>query len=491
LQRRRSRTYRTFSLFLAFTLILFLLPDRSYSQDRLLPLNKTFDLSQERLILEKGQSFHSAFQPYSERDFSSSAIAIDSVQEVLSLSKRKEYSGVWRKLFYEHLFILDSQNVKLTLDPIYHFEYTKESDGRDETLFKNSRGFLLLLQLGENVAVGSSFLENQARLPSYVAQRVDATDVAYGQGRVKQLDTAYYDFAMSSAYLTYSPSDWINLTIGHGKHFIGNGFRSHLLSDLAFNYPYLKIKTNWLDGKLQYQNLFNLYQDLERVPSNEQTEELFERKMGATHYLSIIPHPKIEIGLFESTIYPSIDTSGKQEIPFQAYVPILFLNTLADDSDILAQNLGLNLSIKPIEDLMVYSQLSSQNLDEGLTSFQIGAKYFLMNGLRIGVEFNSVKTDSIFGYHHYNESLGLPYSGNQNEIIGSAQYMWKRWNLLARGNLYQGDVEQRFMMGELSYMVNPAVNSNLYVNLTHRDVDNLLLFSFGWRTSLQNLYFNY
>lgn len=460
------------------------------SQNRLNYLNHSFDLKIDQAIIQKG-GIHSSFQPLSEMDLQRLDQDLDSLIPLFSVAKKQDLRGWKRKLFHEHLFILDTQEVQLTLDPIYYFEYTHQLDEEDNPFFKNGRGFLLQLQVSDYLAVGSSFLENQAKLPDYISNRIEATDAAYGQGRVKRIDTSFYDFAMSSAYLTYRPWDFMDLTIGHGKHFIGNGYRSHLLSDLAFNYPYLKLRTNWWDGRIQYQNIYGLYQDLVRVNTQTLTEDLFERKFAATHYLSIMPHPKLEIGFFESNLWASIDSSGRQEPPLSAYAPVIFLNSLvADKKDVLAANLGLNIAYSPFEKLQLYTQLSSLDTDEGLSSYQLGFTYFLIENLRVGVEFNAIE-DSSFTYAHYNESLSLPYAGKQEEIVLSAQYMYQRWNILARANLFSGDVDQAFVLGELSYMLNPSVNSNFFISTRYREINSELFFSFGWRTSLQNLYFNY
>ena len=77
--------------------------------------------------------------------------------------------------------------------------------------------------------------------------------MAYGQGRVKSFEEGY-DFNMASSRITYTPTDYLNIQLGHDKHFIGNGERSLLLSDLSFNYPFIRLQSDWLNGKLKYQN---------------------------------------------------------------------------------------------------------------------------------------------------------------------------------------------------------------------------------------------
>ncbi len=97
---------------------------------------------------------------------------------------------------------------------------------------------------------------------------------------------------MASAYLSVSVNKHINIQAGHGKHFVGNGHRSLLLSDLAFNAPFLRVNSNWFNGKLQYQNLYTVYQDLNRLSTTTVSEGLCERKQAATHYLEFSPNHK-------------------------------------------------------------------------------------------------------------------------------------------------------------------------------------------------------
>ena len=68
------------------------------------------------------------------------------------------------------------------------------------------------------------------------------------------------DFYYATGYINYDINRFFDLQLGHGKHFIGDGYRSMLLSDNSFNYPYLKITTDiW---KFKYINLFSYFQDI-------------------------------------------------------------------------------------------------------------------------------------------------------------------------------------------------------------------------------------
>ena len=63
-----------------------------------------------------------------------------------------------------------------------------------------------------------------------------------------------YDYFDAEGYVGLDVSRNVALELGHGKHMLGNGMRSLLLSDTGDNYFYVKLNTRiW---KLQYQNIW-------------------------------------------------------------------------------------------------------------------------------------------------------------------------------------------------------------------------------------------
>ena len=306
----------TFGLLKICLGISFLVPFFALGQNHNLPLNQTFDFELDRRLLSNDQIRHTSFKPILERETGFSEDDRRLTTPSLFFTRRSDKSFVARKLFHEHFISLDTGLVTLTIDPLFNLELGKElkDDPREINLFKNMRGFNIKLKVGDKVAIESSFRENQTNLPFYLDARTDNNQVAYGQGRIKTFKDDGFDFAMASSYISYSPSDRVNLQAGHGKHFIGEGHRSLLLSDLAFNYPFLKINSNWFDHKIQYQNLYTIFQDLERVAKSDAAEALFARKQSAFHYLEFNPNAKFSIALFEGVVFPSLDTTGNIDV---------------------------------------------------------------------------------------------------------------------------------------------------------------------------------
>jgi hypothetical protein len=484
-----------------------LIPFFVFTQNVNIPLNQSFNVELERSIAASKEIIHSSFKPILLRDSKNG----DNVAALRI--ERSDKSWVGKRLFYEHFITLDSTDFKLTIDPIVNFEFgvDNEFDARAEpNLYKNTRGFVARLQFGKRVALESTFRENQAVLPYYLYERTKLIGVAYGQGRTKDFKEVGFDFAMASAYISVSPNERINFQLGTGKHFVGEGHRSLLLSDVAFNSPFLRFNTNWLGGKLQYQNLYTLHQDLNRLQSTTNSEGLFERKQAATHFLEVSPNYKFNIALFESTIFPSLDTSGNIPVGVNYWVPIIFLNTLLEGDKSKGNNkVGLNVNYKMVEKIQLYGQLALQS---GNVNYQIGTKVFPFKNVMLQAEFNKISDlhrNNLFT--HYNESLTHPVNYQSSELIGIAQFKENRWLTRAAANVILNDnIDIMVIDFRQSFIVNPSYNFILQAGVQIRRVENFEGISqtqpstamggmalnsnfiyFGLSTNLQNIYTNY
>ena len=176
--------------------------------------------------------------------------------------------------------------------------------GKDDlgNTYTNTRAIELKFQIGDKVSAYSSFYESQAILPKYIEDYLWSAEegaidfVLPGQGvaRVSAYDRSKrdIDYALANGHVSYQANKHFNFQFGHGKHFIGDGYRSMLLSDNSFNYPYLKITTDvW---KLQYVNLFSLT----KIYEMSLKWPVFIEKFSTIHYLSYNLNKRLNIGLF-------------------------------------------------------------------------------------------------------------------------------------------------------------------------------------------------
>jgi len=370
-------------------------------------------------------------------------------------TKSKSLSSILvRKIKKESLFIIKDSVSKfsLTIDPLFNLELGKDlADTSGEKLYKNTRGFLLRGHIGNKFAFESSFYENQATFANYIDQYIASTDdlfpskynydynVIPGQGRAKKFKANGYDYAMASGYVSYSPIKALNVQIGHGKHFVGDGYRSLLLSDNAFNYPYARITTTF--GKFQYTNLYTSFMNLtnggNKIPPG--IERLFQKKVGSFQTLSVNLFRRLQLGLFQGMIWEAADSNNRQHVNFNTFDPVIGINTfnygLHGKNNLL---LGFLFKVKISKSIFMYAQYVLDDIKgkdtiemRNKSGYQLGFKYyhaFTIRNLMLQGEYNSVRpytytsSNPQQSYTHYNQALAHPLGANFIEAIGRLNY---------------------------------------------------------------------
>lgn len=431
-----------------------------------------------------------------------------------------------RKVFSESFIVVDTGDFKLAIDPLINVASGKGfSDDDTSKLFNNSRGLLVRGDIGEKFSFETSFLETQSFLPKYLSAFVKANDVSPGQGRVKTFKTTGYDFAYGTGYISWSPARSFNLQLGHGKHFVGEGYRSLLLSDNAFNYPFIKssYQNKWIKYDVIYSSLMVVKNG--RLFTSAATEGIFRKKPGTFHLLSLKPIPQVEIGFFEATIFQS-ERPGKAE-DWSFINPIIFLNTarfgLNHTNNVV---MGVTGSIKPIPSLTAYGQYAIDGNGGFKKGGVQGGVRFQTNLLHVRAEFNKVNsytysaTDAFQSYSHYNQPLAHPWGAGFSELHGSAgvklfqrlflrgMVTYGRYSALPYGRDVQlsdtiitatlidaAEIKFLFVSGAVEYVFNRVTNLSVFGELSLRKEDSVPLFTsntgfiyFGVRTNLWNTY---
>ena len=462
--------------------------------------------------------------------------------------KDKSKSLLYRKIKKESLLIVSDSAEKfhLTIDPLMNFEYGKDRDAiYHHSLGINTRGFIIRGSIGSKFAFESSDYENQSFLPKYLDTFARATQIIPGQGRWKPFKTYGFDYSMSSGYVSYTPDKHVNIQAGTGKHFIGDGYRSLLLSDNAFNYPYVRITT--IFGRFQFTNLYASFMNLYYYPSHipAGTEHLYQKKSASFQFLSINLHPRVQLGLFQALICQGADSTNRQHLDAYYYNPVIGISAahygFNDPNHIL---MGSTLKIKVCSFFTLYGQYMLDGLADNLSSiynrqgFQAGAKFFdlfKIKNLHAQAEYNQVRpysyssSDPLQSYSHYNQPLADPLGANFRETVLILNYRMKDFfielkynhasvgadsagnnfgqNMFTSDNAlyanYKPDGTQmlqglkstlNMVDAKIGYLINPAYNLNVVAGVTIREYSNVVSTSktnyiyFGLRTSLANIY---
>ena len=301
------------------------------AQQNDIPLNRDIYYDIDRNGAEKSSTMHTAMRPVIQ-----SRADLHNVMGFRADSTH-QYYWITQKLLKEHLINVKDGGFKMTIDPVFQFEVGKEYRENSEfsknaTMQHNGRGFQLAVDLGPTVSFQSSFYENQAVLPGYLYRYAQLQSVVPGQGRIKNFNTRGLDFAWATGNVSWSPRPWLNAQIGQGRHFVGNGYRSVLLSDNASPYPYVKLSALTNNKRFQYTTIFaklQLVGEANRLPTGEAGESLFYWKRASFQYLSANLGP-LQLGLFEGTLWKNIDTSGVRPFNAMQMNPVIGVNTIVN-----------------------------------------------------------------------------------------------------------------------------------------------------------------
>ncbi|MCB0477166.1 MAG: hypothetical protein KDC84_03330 [Crocinitomicaceae bacterium] len=429
----------------------------SFSQQLNIPLNTFYgnkahelyvnDIFSDTLAQEiLNRNSHLAYKPVVEsRVYLPKRIVDDS---------SKQYYWITRKIFQEHLFEIEEGPFWCSIDPVFNFEVgTDFSEKPLDLYYRNTRGFFIQGNITSKFSFGTYLYENQAQFISYqdsafrmrgelYPNMINSTynrqnAVVNGFARTKPYKTDGLDYAMVGGYISFSPVKQLNIQFGQGAQFIGNGYRSILLSDNSGPYPYLKLNANFWKGKIDYTANFTFMQNLVRYHEFTTTESTYQRKAGTFHYLSFTPHPKVQIGFFEGIIWQRADSLGTKPFDYNFINPVIFVNTAIFGMSDPKRNsvIGLNISAQPARNLEIYSQFMVDDFKSNKWGMQFGLKYFKMFGVKdlmAQVEYNYVSPFTYsfenFRQNYSNNNLPLahPKGAGFHEGIFIAQYEIKR-----------------------------------------------------------------
>lgn len=499
----------------------------------------------------KGDNVHTAVKPYS---FAKVEPYIDlDAEKSQFLKKKKTWLG--RKFWNEHLALVQGKNYWFSTNLLLDVEMGLDNSDVDYT-FNNSRILQVQGELGSKFSFSATIFETQGRFAEYVNREIDLSQwetfssagVVFGRGKAKQFKEDSYDYPVSEGYIAYKPNEFFDLQMGQGKNFVGDGYRSMLLSDVTAPYPYVKVVTNF--WKIQYTNLWMWMTDIRK---EVRMGNVHPRKYVASHHLSINITKKFNLGLFEAVITDNSRT-GVMEMDF--FNPIIFYKSLefARGEDAGSAVLGTNASYKFSDSFSMYGQfvLDEFTLEEvkardgywgNKFGAQIGLKYFdafKVKNLYLQLEYNQIRPytfshgDPIFNYGHYGEAIAHAWGANFREGILIARYHKDRWaaNLKsvigvkgfdADGLNHGGDIFKSYndrvmdygneiAQGtkatifntdlQVSYLINPATDLKVFTGLVFRQFtpeeplphfqeNTTTWFTFGLKVDLFNWYLDF
>jgi hypothetical protein len=428
-------------------------------------------------------------------------------------------TGSWfhRKFFQEHLLQLRDSGFNLDADIIFD-EYIGQSKRYVTTPMMNTRGYEITGNLSSKLYFQTNFYENQGRFGGYVDSFIRKYKVIPGQGRYKNVgDGKGFDFSEANGQLVFMPSRHFAFDLGYGKNFIGDGYRSLLLSDWSYSYPYFKTSVTY--GKFQYNVMWSQY--ITDISGPSDTGPGYFRKWGQTFLVDYQVTKKFTASVFETVMWPDQDSMHQKDISPSLLSPVIFLHGSESPSGVSNNVIaGLNLKYKIFRYTHLYGQFALDNTGSGWQSryaAQLGIRSgntFGVHDLDLIVEANMARpytysTNTLFtNYEHNNQALADPLGANFKEGLVVAQYRYRNWWFRAESFIanYGADSSADVNYGhdifkpvdthsatdatlgqglstnifyadlKIAYVLNPATNMRIETGFTYRNEKNSQVF---------------
>jgi hypothetical protein len=521
-----------------------------------IPFSHSYYAQFDGAINQVGSNNHTASKPFTYAEVEK----YFNFQKVNTGLMKKKTNWWGRKLWNENLAEIKGEGYWFALNFLFNVQGGISNPSTSSYTFVNTRALNFKGGLGAHLNFSTTFYESQGRFADYYNQYAISIKpsggnpaIVPGVGIAKAYNSDAFDFPMADANISYNAAKFLDLQLGYGKNFIGDGYRSLLVSDGASPYPYFKIDANF--WKIKY--TVN-YMWLKDVRPEVTVDKTYASKYMVNHYLSWNVSNRLNLGFFESVVWTNNNGRG-----FDANFvnPIVFYRAVEFSSSSKSGNalLGLTYKYKWNNQVNLYGQLlidefstgdilGGENSWKNKLGYQLGAKYFNafhVDDLVLQLEFNHVRpyvyshSEPITNYGHNNQSMGHQWGGNFQEFVVLGYYHKDRFYANAkftfgtRGFDYD-TLDNKFNYGQdiykdydvarpsdtgvvvgqgnktsvfisevqVGYLVNPATNFKFFGNFLYRNfnptTDTTLYFgtettwfSIGFRSDVFNFYFDY
>ena len=235
----------------------------------------------------------------------------------------------------------------------------------------------------------------------------------------------------------YKLNKFISADLGKGKHFIGNGYRSLLLSSEHSPYPYLKLTTEF--GRVKYYNLYTTFMDIQNQD---------RKKHASIHFLDFKLTHNINVGIFEGVLWQAKNEDYNRGYDVEYLNPIIFFRPVefskhSPDNVLIGANFNAILQTTTfygqilLDDLNISRQKDrdeeySGGFFQNKFAYQLGVQSSF-KGVNALLEYNQSQPytyahkEPMQSYTHMNQALAHPLGANFKEVVILANYSKEKW----------------------------------------------------------------
>lgn len=407
------------------------------------------------------------------------------------------------------------KDFNLIVNPIIYYQMSTDKYNGTNALL-NNRGIEIRGNIGAKIGFYTQVSDEIIQPNSWVGEYFNRDGSLLNANFIKSYG-AYHNYFLSNAYVTGSLNKYIDLQFGHVKNFIGDGFRTFIISDQSPEYLTLRLNTRiW---KMNYTNIWSELRDRPILKGIGRSVQ--PRHYMATHHLSLNLSKNFNLGIFETILFQR--DSGYTNTGFEPnYLnPIVFYKSVENGLNSVDKSIiGINFKYNFLKHFswygqIVFSEFILKNMLAGTGwwgnkwASQTGLKYidaFGINNLDLQGElnvcrpfmytsFNPQQTFSNFrqflahplGANFY-ESVGIIHYQPSNRIMISAKIIFAKYGNDTNGSNWGKDIRLDYntkTSNEFGNFIGQGVSTNLIFGellTSYMPRHNLFLdFRFGYR----------
>ncbi len=297
--------------------------------------------------------------------------------------------------------------------------------------FQGREGGIVSFLNNRKISGVISIVHQLSFFPSFISEEIDSNGIIPHNHNLFYNKNDFYSWFNLYGNISFSPYKFLQLELGHDKHFLGNGYRSLFLSDNSGAYSYLSASLKiW---HLKYLSLTTRMRD---IYYNKNNQLLFKPKFTSIHYISWNITPSVNLNLFETVVWRGNDSVLFNGLNINYLNPVVFMRPIEyAQASVDNSLLGLGLNFILLKNTQLYSQvvldeffireITNPGYRDNKYGYQIGLRGRIERYLKFSwlIEHNLVRP---FTYSHYHtlqnygnllQPLAHPFGANFKEYI--------------------------------------------------------------------------
>jgi hypothetical protein len=461
--------------------------------------NTTTKAYKRESIAHYVDSFNLSSAKLSKQDYFNLAYLQTDNFEYSNSENTRTKRSLWGTGIYKHKAAFVDVTIPdfvLVVNPVTHqkFEY---DNNLKQPLWLNNKGIEMRGKIGNSFSFYTQASDIQQMANTWDQAFYQADTVLPGQAFLKTFDHGKtFDYWAASGYAAWQAGKYFDIQFGHGRNFIGNGYRSLMMSDFSRDHLFLRVNTRvW---KINYTNIWGQMYDYV-VPGRR---NLPKRHYYATTYANMNITKRLNIGLFQTISFQRDSGYDNPGYDPQYLNPIIFYKPIENglnspDKTIIGMDFKYNFAKHfSVYGQLVISELIIGNVFSTIDSvrgwagnkdaLQIGIKYidvFGISNLDLQLEHNRARPYmySSFSpknaYVNYNQNMAHPIGANfkeniviirfqpTNKLFINAKAIMTTYGNDTNGSNWGKDIRKNYYTFEKEYgnTIGQGVTTHLYI----------------------------